>query len=72
MPTEVGCFCNKSTQMVPESNSDYNDTAIVWMISIINITLVLMSGVVFGQLDKLYVKKLSFQGFTCYTLVSQL
>ena len=31
-----------------------------------------MSGVDFGQLDKLYVKKLSFQGFTCYTLVSQL
>ena len=30
-----------------------------------------MSGVVFGQLDKLYVKKLSFQGFTCDALILQ-
>ena len=40
-------------------NLDYNDndTAIVWMIFIVNITLIIMSGVVFGQLDKIYLKK---------------
>ena len=57
--------------MVPESNSDYNDTAIVWMISIINITLILMSGVVSGQLHLFFVKKRVSQGFTCDALILQ-
>ena len=71
MPTKAVCFHHKSTLMVPEPNTDFDDMAIILMISLVNITLILMSGVVSGQLHLFILKKQVSLGFTCDALILQ-